>query len=217
MKPLLLSAALLLSFFASPAQDCDCPSGAPEGGQVMKTYTLGNGIRLGICGYSTVEADDTTYTKFVLFRCGEDRIIEQWTVNISCKLEQTKDALMVEEMYNLPVGQNFSTLWRPFYVHKYTFKAGSYTETEYYDKRLPKYNQAQIAEVIKQYKDLPETVSQQTLTIANMLFWATVSGSKEAEGYLKTIPDKFGPFGSPFNEEWNDVNTRYEQWVRNKK
>ncbi len=208
---------LLLVTFAAHAQECACPSGAPEGGTVMKTWQFGNGNGLGICGYSTMEEADTTYTKFVLFRCGEDKIIENWTVNISCKMERTRDALLVKEMYNLPVGGNFSTLWRPFYVHQFTFRGGKVVETEYFDKKLPKYSKDQIASVIRQYKELPQGGTQQTIKVANMLFWATVSGSAEAETFLKTIPEKFGPFSEVLTQEWNDINARYEQWKSRKK
>jgi len=201
-----------ISTLTTYGQECDCPSQAPEGGEVMKTFSFGEGKGLGICGYSTVEAGDTTYTKFVLFRCGEDAIIEQWGVNISCKVEQTKDALLVKEMYNLPIGTEFSTLWRPLYVHQYTFTGNETKHTTYYDKKAAKYTPAQIAAAIKQYKELPETVTEHHMETANMLFWSARSGSKEAEGYLKTFPDKFGPFASPFNEEWDAVNMRYEQW-----
>ena len=217
MKVFLFTAATLLSAFSISAQECECPSQAPEGGQVMKTFNLGNGNELGICGYNTVEAGDTTYTKFVLFRCGEDEIIEQWNINISCKVEQVKDAVLVKEMYNLPIGTEFSTLWRPLYVHQYSVSGRDVKHTTYYDKKAAKYSAVQIAAVIKQYKELPATVSEQTMETANMLFWATLSGSKEAEGYLKTFPDKYGPFASPFNEEWDAVNMRYEQWKNKSK
>lgn len=216
MKQLFILALSFFSFSVT-AQECECPSQAPEGGEVMKTFNLGEGKELGICGYLTVEAGDTTYTKFVLFRCGEDEIIERWGVNISCKVERTKDALLVKEMYNLPIGTEFSTLWRPLYVHQYTFEGKEIKHTTYYDKKAAKYTPAQIAAAIKQYKELPETVTEHHMETANMLFWATLSGNKEAEGYLKTFPDKYGPFASPFNEEWDAVNMRYEQWKNKNK
>ena len=215
MQKLFVSALCLLGSLTSMSQDCKCPSGAPEGAEMIGTYNFPGGNALGVCGYSTVEAADTTYTKFALYRCGDDKIIEQWGVNISCKLERTKDALLIKEMYNLPVGQSFSNLWRPFYVHQFKFEGGKVSETEYYDKHLPKYTKAQIAEVIRQYNELPKEGSEQTMKVANMLFWATVSGSKETEGYLKTIPGKYAPFSEALNTEWTDVNGRYEQWKRN--
>jgi hypothetical protein len=132
-------------------------------------------------------------------------------------MERTNDALLVKEMYNLPVGGSFSTLWRPFYVHQFTFKGGKVVETEYFDKKLPKYSKDQIAAVIRQYKELPQGGTEQTMKVANMLFWATVSGSNETEAYFKTIPEKFGPFSEALTQEWTDINARFEQWKTRKK
>lgn len=212
MKTASFSILLSLLSLVATAQECNCPPGVGDDAQTLKTFHFSNGKEMGICGFNTIEGTDTSYTRFSLFLCGDSKPIETWGENITCKLERTKDALLVKEMYNLPVGQSFSTLWRPFYVHKYTFTNGKVTETEYFDKQLPRYNKEQIAAAIQQYKDLPPTANEQTMKVANMLFWAAVSGSKETESLLATIPDKFGPFDNVIGEEWKQINAVYTRW-----
>ena len=212
MKQLFLFTIFLLVACKGYTQECNCPPGAGDDAQKLQTYHFSSGKDLGICGFSTVEGDDVSYTKFSLFLCGDSKPLETWGEGITCKVEQAKDALLVKEMYNLPVGQSFSTLWRPFYIHKFTIVNGKVAETEYYNKDLAKYNKDQIAQIIKQYKDLPTTANEETMKVANMLFWATVSGSKETESLLTSIPAKFGPFDNVIADEWKQINTVYQRW-----
>jgi hypothetical protein len=214
MKPYFLSIVLLLHGMVTFAQECNCPPGGGDDAQTLKTFRFGNGQQLGVCGFNTIEGDDTSYTQFALFLCGDNKPLARWDANFTCKAEQTKDALLVKEMYNLPVGQNFSTLWRPFFIHKYSFKNGKIEETGYYNQELDHYTKEQIAEVISQYNALPSESNEETMKVANMLFWAIVSGSKEAEALLKSMPGRFGPFSGPIAEEWKDINVRYEQWQK---
>lgn len=61
MKQAFLFALMVSLSFSIYAQECECPSQAPEGGEVMKTFSFGEGKGLGICGYSTVEAEIHLY------------------------------------------------------------------------------------------------------------------------------------------------------------
>lgn len=211
MKTMLLGIMVCIGLHCA-AQQCDCPPGVGDDAQTLRSFRFGGGAELGICGFNTIEEGDTSYTRFSLFLCGQDKPLERWDANITCKAERTRDALLIKEMYNLPVGQSFSRLWRPFYIHKYTYRNGAFEETEYIDKQLPRYTKDQVTQVIKQYNELQTPATEETMKVANMLFWAAVSGSKETEAMLKSIPGKFGPFDNVLSQEWEELMTVYMRW-----
>jgi hypothetical protein len=204
----------LLASFIVKAQECNCPPAInnDNDGKPNMVFRFGNQRQLGICGYVTVEGNDTTYTKFTLFHCTDGTPVKDWSEDKTCKIEKIKDTLFIMDIYGLPVGQNFSTIPRPFYIHKFFFKNGELKEVEYFKKGIVKYSSQQIQDAIIEYKSLPKTSNEQTIHVANMLFCAYISGSKEAEGYFTSIPGKFGPFDGVISQEWDDIFTTYQDW-----
>jgi hypothetical protein len=213
MKATILAAALIFSALAVAAQECTCPTdvSSDNDGRANKVFHFSNGLDVGICGYTAVETD-TAYTKFTLFECATGKTIETWDVTRSCQAAMVKGELLLKEMFGLPIGQNFSTLWRPFLIHKYAIKNGMLQETEYFSKDLARYSTAQIKDVLDQYKNLTGSNNHSIMRVGSMLFWATVSGSKEAETALRSLPDKFGPFDGVVADEWKAIFGNYEKW-----
>ncbi len=48
--------------------------------------------------------------------------------------------------------------------------------------------------------------------VANMLFCAYMSGSKEAENCLLTVTGKFAPFNLAIQQEWDEIFATYKSW-----
>jgi hypothetical protein len=214
MKKLFISVFYLLCCLAARAQDCNCPVDVnnDNDGKPYKVYKFSNGKELGLCGYMTVELIDTTYTQFVLYNCGDNAAIKEWGKTKSCKPEKVKDELFIREMYGLPIGQSFSTIRVPFYIHKFSFRNGTLRDEAFYSKSLRKYSKPEIEQVFKEYNDLVKGNNGSILRVSKMLFWAYISGSKEAETYFKSIPDKFGPFESAIAEEMDDITAIFNDW-----
>lgn len=213
MKTIILSVFIVCSATLVKAQDCACPPDInnDNDGRPSKVFRFSNGKELGICGYTAVELD-TSYTQFTLFECGDNKVVEVWDVNKTCQAQKVKDELIIKEMYGLPIGQSFSTIWRPFLIHKYSYKNGVLKEEEYYRKDLGKYSKQQLDQVFAEYKKLPEGTKENMMHVANMLFWAYVSGNKEAEDDLKSLPQKYGPFNGVIADEWKAIFGTYEKW-----
>ena len=214
MKTFFSSILLVFCCSMARAQDCACPDGInnDNDGKPYKTFRFSNGKELGICGYAAVENNDTSYTMFTLFQCEDKTPVKAWGANQTCQAEQVKDDLFIKEMYGLPIGQSFSTLWRPFYIHRFFYKNGALQEVTSYRKDLPKYSKQQIEQVFEAYKNLSKDSNESTMHVANMLFWAYTSGNKDAEAALKSIPDKFGPFDDVIAGEWKAIFATYENW-----
>lgn len=205
---------LALSCITIHAQECTCPDGINNDneGQPFRVFSFSNGKQLGICGYQSIELSDTVFTKFTLFVCGENKATREWSDKKSCRVNKVKDTLFIKEMAGLPLGQSFSNLWIPFYVHKLYFKNGVLQDVEYFRKDIQKYGKAQIDLVMQEYKQLAPGSGGSAIRVAKMLFWAYASGSKEAGEYLNTLPDKFGPFESAVAEEISDVMALCANW-----
>jgi len=211
-----LTAILFLLICSQPvwAQQCACPTGITvesEEGTPNRVFRFANGTELAICGYTSPDGD-SSYNKFSLVSCSDHKIIEEWGVNETSKAEFKNDALYINDMYALPIGQSFSTIWRPFYIHKFYFKNGALAREVHYNKALGKYTKQQLEAVFAEYKKLPEGGKQNLMHVAKMLFFAAYSGNKEAEGYLNNFEQKFGPFDSVTAEEWKTVNVGYIKW-----
>jgi hypothetical protein len=214
MKTFFLCSFSLLYSFAAGAQDCNCPPGInnDNDGKPLKIFTFSNKHQVGICGYLTAEENDTSYTQFTLFDCSDGKNIREWNEDKSCKIEKVRDSLFITDIYGLPVGQSFSTIPRPYYVHKFFFRNGALQEVESFKKGVVKYSRQQIDDAIIAYKNLPQNADQETIHVANMLFCAWISGSTEAEGYFASIPGKFGPFDAVISLEWDNIYTIYQDW-----
>ena len=213
MRTVLIIFLTLITSIRLIAQDCACPADVhtDNDDKPNRIFRFANGKELGICGYNSADGD-STYTKFSLFECVSNKVVEVWDVTKTCQAQMIKDELIVKEMYGLPIGQTFSTLWRPFLIHKFSYKNGAVHEEEYFRKDLDKYSKEQLEQVFAEYKKLPDGGKENMMHVANMLFWASFCGNKEAEADLKTMPEKFGPFDGVIGEEWSGIYSIYLKW-----
>jgi hypothetical protein len=213
MRTIFVCFITIVSSFLGKAQECTCPVGInnDNDGKPSRIFHFSNGKELGICGYTAPELD-TSYNQFTLFECGTGKAIEVWDVNKTCQAQMVKDELFLKEMYGLPIGQNFSTIWRPFLIHKFSYKNEAVHEDEYYRKDLGKYSKDQLNQIFAEYKKLPEGGKENMMHVANMLFYASFCGNKEAEADLNSMPAKFGPFDGVIGEEWKGIYGNYEKW-----
>ena len=215
-----LATILLICIAAvAGAQVCSCPAGVNNDNDdaPYRTFRFSNGKELGICGYYKTEVNDTLYSKFALYECGAEKPFKEWSVDKSSTLQKIKDTLLVKDMYSLPIGQSFSNLWRPFFIHKFFYKNGTLTETTSFQKGLSKYSKAQTEQVFKEYGELTKDSKHAIIRVASMLFWASYCGTEDAEELLKGIPEKFGPFDEVQNAELEGIFDIYKLWKEHSK
>ncbi len=214
MKQGVLFLVLILLAIRDHGQECMCPQSITvesEEGKPNRVFHFSNGAELAICGYTSPDGD-SSYNKFALVSCGDHRVLKLWSVDETAQAEFKNDVLYIKDMYSLPIGQSFSTLWRPFYIHKFWYKNGELLREEYYRKDLGKYSRQQLDEVFTAYKMLPEGGKVNMMRVARMLFWAAFSGSKEAAADLDNFEHNFGPFEGVTAEEWKGIHVGYIKW-----
>jgi hypothetical protein len=119
--------------------------------------------------------------------------------------------LIVKELFGLAIDKKMEIKWVPFYITKYYFDKSILHSTAFFRKDLIKYTPTQIRSVINQYQNLKKIeTADDMLLVAHRLFWAYVSGSKEAERYLNSFEKHFGPFDGAVAEEFHDLLATYK-------
>lgn len=193
---------------------CDCPKTQYAGTKADTTFQLSNGKTIVLCGYKNPDSKPTTFSEFVLSVCGQDTIIDFWGAVLSCRLKVNKNALLVDELKNLPTGANLKyqeTVWT---TEKIYFSGQKVVRKLVVNRQIRKYNQDEIQSVLKSYEKAKPGLDDSKMEIANKLFIATISGDNKARQYFKEYKGKFGTLDGAFAEEYSDLTAMLELWDR---
>jgi hypothetical protein len=213
MRQLSILILIILGHFAfGQNKNCNCPKNdITATGKADRVFTLSNGNSIGLCGFIDKGNKDTTYSEFILFQCGHTKIFKQWDATQSCKISTTKDTLIIQELYGLAIDEKLEVTWVPFYITKLYFDKSTVRSISYFRKELPKYSTTQIKTVLKQYNGLARQADGDSiLLVAHRLFWAYVSGSREAAKHLDDFEKHFGPFDGAIAEEFHHLWATYK-------
>jgi hypothetical protein len=211
MRLILFSLTLLLLSNSIIGQTCHCPVGVSfcDKDKPLKVFSFSNKKSLAICGQFEVKNKDTTYEEFACLECGQKKIIDQWGATEQCKIVRVNDTLFITELYSLPIGKSFKDVVKPFHVYKFYYHDNKIKEECCYRKDIPLYSAEQNKQVIQRFYKLKKGNSDANLDEAFMLFWAFVSGSKEAEKCFNEMYKKYGPFDGAIVEQWNFIYNTY--------
>jgi hypothetical protein len=158
------------------------------------------------------------YSAFVLYQCGEPNSLYEGDATCSYTIRHVKDTLIVQQFHGIPNGKHMAVRWQAFYVTKFYFKKGQLYQTSYYRTDLKKYTNAQRAQVISAYEKMEEPLmnDDKFLLMVNRLFWAFVSGSRQAEDCLNRLKVKYGNLDGAIGEEFDDLMMTYEDYKQRK-
>ena len=212
---IILTFLTLTSVFGQTKKtSCDCPKTQYAGTRADTTYHLFNGKTIVLCGYKNPDSKSTTFSEFILSVCGQDTIIDFWGAVRTCRLKVNKDTLLVDELQNLPTGNNFKyqeTVWT---TEKIYFSGQKIVRKLVVNRQIRKYNQDEIQSVLKSYETAKSGLDDSKMEIANKLFIATISGDKKARQYFKEFKTKFETLDGAFAEEYSELTAMLELWDR---
>ncbi len=197
------------------ADNCGCPES--YNGVNSKKFLFSNGRSIVVCGDTEMLGKKNTYTEFALFQCGHIKSLENWGAIKHCYVQQQDDTLIIEELFDLPIGEGSQEIYAPFFVTEFFYENGQLIKINTLSKRLPYYTEAKKIDAFKKYRELKKGNYENTISIANMLFWAFVSGNTFAENYFVNVEQKFGPFDGVVAEEWNWLLADYKLYKELKK
>jgi len=194
---------------------CDCPKTKYAETKADTTFYLSNGKTIVLCGYKNPDSKPTTFSEFILFVCGQDTIIDFWDAVLTCRLKVNNDTLLVDELKNLPTGENLKfqeTIWT---TEKIYFNGQKVIRKLVVNRQIGKYNQDEIQAVLKEYEAAKFGLDDNKMEIANKLFIATISGNQISRQYFNEFEKKFGTLDGAFAEEYSDLKAMLRLWDRN--
>ena len=182
--------------------------------EAINTFEITKSKTLAVYGNHKKEKNKLTYSDFVLYQCGDSTVISEWDGTQTCTIKQDKDTLIIQELYPIPNGQNFSVNWLEFYVTKYYLKGNKIENTTYFRNDLKKYSSLEIKQLLKQFESQKEPILNYDnyLIAINRLFWAYVSGSKRAETYLEKLRNKYRTFDGAISEDFDNLIMTFENY-----
>ena len=208
-----LSRFLLLLFipFAAFSQsknaDCNCPISKFAETKADTVFHLSRSKSIVLCGYNVKDIikGKKLFSEFVLSVCGSDTIIKFWGAVLICDVITSGDTLLVQTIYDLPVGKSMEyrqAVWNTEHIY---FKNDKLFRDSVINRGLPKYTPQQIAAVLDLYQRLPNANNDTTSDLADKLLISTMSGSKKARAYLVNFRQKFTALSGV---NWEDYDTK---------
>jgi len=196
----------------SKKTSCDCPKTQYAGTKPDTTFHFLNGKTIVLCGYKNTESQPATFSEFILAVCGQNEIIDFWGAVLNCRLKVEKDTLLVDQIQNLPTGNNFKyqeTVWTTEKIYFVKEKVARKLEV---NRKIKKYNPNEIKAVLKEFEIAKLGLDDSKMVIANKLFIATISGDKKARHYFEEFDTKFGVLDGAYKEEYSELIAMLQLW-----
>ncbi len=209
MSKSIIKHAVLILFVISIAvyaqETCKCPPAQDSANSVFDTtFIFSNGNSIILCGSREIDTKGSTFSDFSLRQCGKDSVLGFWNENKTCRINQTRDALTVEYLINLPVGKDYGYMPVPFLIDKVFFTGNRVKRTTNINSKVRKYTQGECASIIKKYEETPKPIVDDLEDVINKLFMAALSGNRKAKALLmdftKVNPELDGDSQEQYNE-----------------
>jgi hypothetical protein len=206
------------SYGQSSKVTCDCPKFHYADTKADTTFHFSNGKIIVLCGYKNPNSKPTNFSEFILSVCGQDTILDFWSAVMTCQLETIKDTLLVEEIKNLPTGEDFKfqpTIWT---IEKIYFLNGKIIRKLETNKSILKYNEKEIKMVLQEFETRNKGHFKEKMDLANKLFIASISGSEMARKYFGEFKEKFEIHNGDgaYAEEYHDLKEMLNLWYMKK-
>lgn len=191
-------------------KECNCPSNKFTSTKTETVFSLTNG-RIALCGYVENKDNEKLFSEFVLAVCGQDKIIDFWDALTVCRITNSKDTLRIEELKNLPTGDNLKFVLTAWKIEMVYFRDGQAERSVELNRKIRKYNQQEIKGVLTEYELLNKKLTYDNMDLVYRLFMAAISGDKTARKYL-IDRTKFETLDGAFAEDYNELIVMLKNW-----
>jgi len=191
---------------------CNCPKTMYAGTKAETTFHFFNGKTIVLCGYKNPKSVPVNYSEFVLAVCGQPAIIGFWGAVTTCRLRMNNDTLLVEQLVGLPTGVKRKSQLSVWSVEKIYFRDKKVLRKWMLNRKLPKYNQAEIASVLKAFGNARGELDEAKMDLAAELLVAAISGSGKARECFGKFKTRFGVLDGHFAETYEDLREMLALW-----
>lgn len=193
---------------------CNCPKTMYADTKAETAFPFSNGKTIVLCGYKNPKSVPVNYSEFVLAVCGQPAIIGFWGAVTTCQLRMAHDTLLVEQLVGLPTGVKMKYQLSVWSVEKLYFRDQKLRRKWMLNRKLPTYNQAEIARVLKAFGNARGALNEAKMDLAAELFVAAISGSGKARKGFGKFKTKFGVLDGHFAETYDDWSGMLALWDR---
>jgi len=204
------------AFSQQKKSDCGCPISKFAETKADTVFHLSRKKSIVLCGYNVKDIikGKKLFSEFVLSVCGSDTIIKFWGAVLVCDVKTSGDTLLVQTIYELPVGKSMQyqqTVWTTEHIY---FKNDKLFRDSVINSGLRKYTPQQISGVLDLYNRLPNENNDSTSDLADKLLVSTMSGSKKARACLVNFGKKFSALDGVYLEDYDTKIRMLNAWEK---
>ena len=204
------------------AKPCKCPKNIYVDQIKPDTaFYFSNNKSIILCGYKDTETieNEIIFSEFILANCSTKSVIDFWGSLKKCRVLCTKDTLLIEELKNLPAGENMSFKQTVWTIEKIYFVNDKINRKLFVNKNIRKYSNQEIQSVLLEYESRKPGHFEGKEVLLYHLFISTISGSTQARKYFNEFKNKFEIHkgDGAMAEESNELIKMLHQWDSNTK
>ncbi len=191
---------------------CNCPENKLAPTKADTVFRFSSSEAIALCGYRMNNEKQDLFSEFVLSLCGSDTIIDFWDALELCDVALMDDTLFVNHITSLPTGDNFELVPQAFLIERLYFFDNKLIRKKDVNRAVNTYKPTQIEQVLEAYRQADSRLDDQKMLLANRLYVAAISGSKEARGYFLTFSDRFDALDGAYAEEYHFLQRLLKAW-----
>ncbi|MCL7987130.1 hypothetical protein M8998_04145 [Sphingobacterium sp. lm-10] len=193
-------------------EDCHCPENKYAPSKANQVFTFSNGQKIVACGFVLNHGAFLELSEFVLAECDSDHIIDFWDAMRSCRLSFSRDTLLIEDLYTLPLGDNLQETvitWAREYI---SYDHGVLKRDKAINRNLKLYDQSTIQAVLKAYESTDNILNDAKMGLLDRLFVAAISNSEEAKVAFMQFRGRFPELDGAYLHQYRILQEMLTAW-----
>ncbi len=198
----------------STVGDCQCPENIYTSSAPNHTFTFSNDKQIVVCGYGVDEQQPDVLSEFVLAECGVDTVIDFWGAMTICRLGFKQDTLFVQELYELPTGDDFQLREIVWTIEEFSYKGGELMRKKRINRDLKLYDNATIENVLHRYKEADNVLNEDKMLLADQLFTAALSAHAKAKSAFLDFRRRFPELSGAYLQQYRILTKMLSAWEK---
>ncbi|PVH25193.1 hypothetical protein [Sphingobacterium corticibacter] len=198
----------------SNASDCKCPENIYTSSAPNQVFTYSNGKKIVACGYVMDEQQPDVLSEFVLAECETDTVIDFWGAMTISRLAFKQDTLFVQELYELPIGDDFKSREIVWTIEKFSYNGSQLMREKRVNHDLILYDDNTIKKVLERYKAADDVLNDDKMLLADQLFTAALSGHTKAKSAFLGFHQRFPALSGAYLQQYRILTEMLTAWEK---
>ncbi len=196
----------------SSVSNCPCSENMYTGVAPNRVFTFSNGKKIVSCGFVIDEQQPDVLSEFVLAECGADTVIDFWGAMTICRLAFKQDTLFVQELYELPTGNDFQPREIVWTIEEFSYNGNQLVREKRVNRDVILYDDNTIKKVVERYKAADNVLNDDKMDLADQLFTAALSGHTEAKSAFLGFHQRFPALSGAYAQQYRILTEMLATW-----